>query len=119
MSGHHHHDDHAHDGDHHDHHHGPAGSGLSVLDIGGDVGALVATMPSSAVGTELFVRPTDDPTTTVHTGVWERADAGHGVAAAVFLELRHGTYHVLDEHGAVVSTVEVHGGSVATVDLRD
>jgi len=93
--------------------------GPAVLDIGGDVGALVATMPSSAVGTELFVRPTDDPTTTVHTGVWERADAGHGVAAAVFLELRHGTYHVLDEHGAVVSTVEVHGGSVATVDLRD
>jgi hypothetical protein len=115
MSGHHHHDDHAHDGHHH---HGPAGTGLSVLDIGGDVGALVATMPPSALGTELFVRPLAEPTTTVHTGVWERPDAGPGVTAAVFLELREGTYDVLDEHGAVVTTVEVHGGSVATVDLR-
>ena len=34
------------------------------------------------------MRPIDDPTTTVHTGVWERADAGPGVTAAVFLELR-------------------------------
>ena len=55
----------------------------------------------------------------MHTGVWERTDAGPAVTAAVFPELRDGTYHVLDEHGAVVRTVEVHGGEVATVDLRD
>ena len=56
----------------------------------------------------------------MHTGVWERADAGPVVTAArVPRSCAQGTYHVLDEHGAVVSTVEVHGGSVATVDLRE
>ena len=42
MSAHHHHHHH-HDAGHDGHHHGPVG-GPAVLDIGGDVGALVATM---------------------------------------------------------------------------
>ncbi len=120
---HHHHHDHAHGHDGHDHLHDehgrPVGLGPAVLDIGGDVGALVATMPDSSVGTELFVRPDDDPLTTVHTGVWERPDAGPGAVAAVFLELRKGTYHVLDESGAAVGAVEIVGGEVATIDLRN
>jgi hypothetical protein len=107
MSGHRHH--------HHRHH---AGSGAPVLDIGGDIGALVATMQRTAAGTELFVRPDDDPTTTVHTGVWERHHAGQTVTAAVFPELVAGRYHVLDEHGVPLRTVDIHGGAVATIDLR-
>jgi hypothetical protein len=110
MSGDHHH--------HHHHHHHHAGAGPAVLDIGGDVGALVATMPRGTAGTELFLRPDHDRTTTVHTGVWDRHDAGTDVTAAVFPELRAGTYHVLDEHDAVVQSVEISGGAVTTIDLR-
>jgi hypothetical protein len=103
----------------HHHHHRRAGSGAPVLDIGGDVGALVATTNHGTGGTELYLRPDNDPATTVHTGVWERNDARPPVTAAVFPELREGIYHVLDEHGAAVRTVEINGGEVATIDLRN
>ena len=89
-----------------------------MLDIGGDIGALVATMPPTAVGTELYLRPIHDPATTVHTGVWERVQAGPVVTVALFPELREGTYHLLNEHGAAVHSVEIVGGEVATIDLR-
>ena len=116
--GHHHHD---HDG--HDHHHGedgrPVGLGPAVLDIGGDIGALVATMSATSVGTELYLRPVHDPETAVHTGVWERVQAGPVVTVALFPELREGTYHLLDERGAPVRSVEIVGGEVATIDLRN
>jgi hypothetical protein len=54
----------------------------------------------------------------VHTGVWDRHEAGTAVTAAVFPELAAGTYHVLDERGVVVRTVDVRGGAVTTIDLR-
>ncbi len=113
MSGHHHH----HHGHHHDHHE-RVGSGPAVLDIGGDIGALVATMNHGRAGTELYLRPVQDPATTVHTGVWERVDAGPVVTVALFPELREGSYHLLDERGAAVRRVEIVGGEVATIDLR-
>jgi hypothetical protein len=100
------------------HHHHRVGGGAAVLDIGGDIGALVATMDHETAGTELFVRPRRDPTSTVHTGVWDREIGGHGVTAAVFPELPAGTYDVLDADGGVVDTVEIHGGEAAEIDLR-
>jgi hypothetical protein len=103
---------------HHHHHHHHAGVGAAVLDIGGAIGALVATLDPTMVGTELFLRPDDEPRSTVHTGVWDRHDAGNAVTAAVFPELAAGTYHVLDERGVVVRTVDVRGGAVTTIDLR-
>src|SRR5688500_7635338 len=61
--------------------------GPPVLDIGGDIGALVATVPHHRVGTELHLRSEHDPPISIHTGVWER-DLGGGVTvAAVFAEL--------------------------------
>ena len=100
------------------HHHHHAGVGAAVLDIGGDIGAVVATLDPTMAGTELFLRPDDEPRSTVHTGVWDRQDTGTAVTAAVFPELAAGTYHVLDERGVVVRTVDVRGGEVTTIDLR-
>jgi hypothetical protein len=104
--------------DHHHHHH--AGGGAAVLDIGGDIGALVATMPAGAVGSELFLRPVDEPESTVHTGVWVRHDRGGDIIVAVFPELRAGIYDVLGARpdGAPGRVVEVTGGHVTTIDLR-
>ena len=89
-----------------------------MLDIGADIGALVATMDHGTAGTELFVRPHHDPTTTVHTGVWDRDLDGEEVTAAVFPELAAGTYDILDGSGGTVDTVEIRGGEVTTVLLR-
>ena len=73
---------------------------------------------AAALGTELFVRSVADPSVTIHTGVWERDHAGSTVAAAVFVELRAGTYEVLDERGAPIRDVVINGGAVTTADLR-
>lgn len=92
--------------------------GPSVLDIGGDIGALVATMDHDATGTELHLRSEHHPPIGVHTGVWQRSQGEKVVTAAVFAELVEGTYWVLDHTGAAIHRVEVRGGELASIDLR-
>ncbi len=100
----------------HGHHH--VHGGPPVLDIGGDVGAMVVTLDRGALGTELFLRADGDAAASVHTGVWERHVAEGHVTAALFPELRRGTYWVLDDRGRDVCRVEVDGGRLTTLDLR-
>ncbi len=107
MSGHHHHDR----GDHF------VGGGAAVLDIGGDVGALLALMDADAEGTELHVRATGS-TATVHTGVWSRHQGNEHVTAALFCALSEGTYWVLEDDGRDRIAVTVRGGELAELDLR-
>ena len=100
--------------------------GPPVLDIGGDVGALVATMEPAAAGTELHLRSEHEPPISIHTGVWHRAAAGGGggesgenhLTAAVFAELLEGSYWALDRDGNDLVRVDVRGGELATIDLR-
>ncbi len=101
---------------HHEHHavHG----GTAVLDIGGDVGAMVALLDGDAEGTELFLRPLAEPTTTVHTGVWTRHQNGDHVTAALFCALRAGCYSVLTPDGSTQTEVEIRGGELTELDLR-
>ena len=70
-----------------------------MLDIGGDVGALVATMDDDTLGTELHLRSETRPPIDIHTGVWRRGSGSEAVTAAVFAELVAGTYWVLDGAG--------------------
>lgn len=99
----------------HDHHH--AHGGAAVLDIGDGVGALNVVLDDEAAGTELFLR-TDDPGFSVHTGVWRRdLPAGH-VTTALFAALVEGTYWILDADGRDVREIEVTGGRVTELDLR-
>jgi len=105
---------------HHDH--GPLESighvhgGAMVLDIGGSVGALHVLVGDGWVGRELFLA-TDDPSYSVHTGVWLRHVDGEHVASALFAALDAGTYRVLGDDGATVTTARVAGGEVAEIDL--
>ena len=89
-----------------------------MLDIGGDIGALVATMPAEAAGTELHLRSEHQPPIAIHTGVWHRDLGADRVTAAVFVELLAGTYWVLDDAGRDVVRVRITGGELATIDLR-
>ena len=89
-----------------------------VLDIGGEVGALVVYLATEPPTGELEACPVDDPTARFHTGVHRRA-VGRGAAwTAVFPEVAGGSYHLLDDDGAPLAHVTVTGGSVAHVDLR-
>ncbi len=106
------------------HDHGPLESydhvqgGAPVLDIGGDIGALVVTTEVWAAGTELHLRSEHEPPIAVHTGVWNRRLGDGTVPAAVFMELVEGTYAVLDASGDVERKVTVKGGELAQIDLR-
>lgn len=108
-----------------------AGQGSVMLDIGGDVGALVVTMPAELEGVEVEIRP-------VGAGAG-RHDHGHGhghghshhphvavvsrpvgdghVPSLVFPELTEGRYELYEkETDDVRLTVAVVGGEVATAD---
>ena len=95
-----------------------SGQGAVLLDIGGDIGAMVVTLDRSALGTELHLRSEAEPNRDVHTGVWERDLGGGRVTAAVFAELVEGAYEVLDARGMGVLRVEITGGRVTEIDLR-
>ena len=96
--------------------------GPPVLDIGADIGALVATMDPSAVGTELHLRSEHEPPISIHTGVWRRTFPGgpgpDELTAAVFAELLEGTYWALDPAGNDLIRVDIRGGELASIDLR-
>jgi hypothetical protein len=100
----------------HTHHH--VGGGAPVLDIGEDVGAVLALMDSSAEGTELFLRRDGDAGATVHTGVWTRHQNGTHVTAALFCELTAGLYWVLDPEGKDRLPIDISGGQLREIDLR-
>jgi hypothetical protein len=89
-----------------------AGQGAVVLDIGGDVGALVVTMPAALAGTEIEARPVaggprrhGQPAAHEHGSGRHRHDPG---AAAVDRHLGHG--HL--PHVAVLARPLPDGGQV-------
>jgi hypothetical protein len=92
--------------------------GPPVLDIGGDIGAMVVLMDPAAAGSELHLRSADESPTFVHTGVWTRPHGTATVTAAVFPELVAGTYWVLDTDGHDVRPVVIGGGELTEIDLR-
>jgi hypothetical protein len=96
----------------------PPKGGPVVVDIGGDVGALIAHMDPDLLGAELFLRPDWDPLTTTHTGIWERQMGPRPAVVAVFPALREGGYDILDADGGPSGRVEVVGGQVGEIDLR-
>ena len=107
--------------DHHHHHAAGerAGGGPVVLDIGDDRGALLVYLDRARIGTELHIRPVDDPAAATHTGVWERHLGGHHVVAAVFPSLTAGTYAVVGDDGGEWCTTDVSPGVVTEMDLTE
>jgi hypothetical protein len=100
----------------HAHHENPqAGQGPVVLDIGGDVGALVVAMPASLAGVEIEIRSVSDsrPVHVSHVAVVGRPVAAGTAWSAVFPELRKGRYELYERlDGRPQLTVEIAGGEV-------
>jgi hypothetical protein len=109
-----------------------AGQGAVLLDIGGDVGALVVAMPASLVGLEVEIRPLGDEAVHTHTHAHGDGQAhthlahvavvarpvgdGH-LPSLVFPDLRAGEYDLFEKgrSDAVALRVEIVGGEVASV----
>jgi hypothetical protein len=89
-----------------------------VLDIGGDVGAMVLYTPPAYRGREIEVSPAGEDGRRVHTAVLERRVAGRTLFAAVYPELRAGDWRIWADDANLPSRVSIVGGVVAEVDWR-
>jgi hypothetical protein len=90
-----------------------------VLDIGGDVGALIVYTTESRIGTEVDLTPVGAPRSHhVHTMIRRRRLADRDVAAGVYPELVEGRYTVWGDD-APLGDVEITGGRVTTFDAGD
>jgi hypothetical protein len=97
-----------------------AGQGAVLLDIGGDVGALVVSMPRTMLGLEVEVRPLKTPVGAgehlAHVAVVERPTPQDTVPSLVFGELVEGAYELVEKGGGPVwVTADVRGGEVTEV----
>lgn len=117
-----------------------AGQGSVMLDIGGDIGALIVTMPVAMAGLEVEIEPiegqapghdhehphgTDDGPGhghghRPHVAVVRRPVADGEIPSLVFPELVEGRYRLFDKgDDRARLTVEVVGGQVATATWPD
>ncbi len=119
-----------------------AGQGAVLLDIGGDVGALVVTMPAAMVDVEVEIRPEGSAGAAVphwhghghgdghghshghgghhhhpHVAVVARPAGGTVVPSLVFPELVEGRYELyVKQTHEIHLRVEIRGGEVTTAD---
>lgn len=97
-----------------------AGQGSVLLDIGGDVGALVVLAPDEMLGREVEIAPADEPFEAVHrphVAVVRRPVAGGEVASLVFPALASGQYALAEKGTADVRLqVAVRGGEVTAAE---
>ncbi|MGA8980526.1 MAG: hypothetical protein WB473_15560 [Pedococcus sp.] len=108
-----------------------AGQGPVLLDIGGDIGALVVAMPAETEGLEVEIRPAghdhshhhdhshdhehDDHGSAhhPHVGVVARPGSDGPAYSLVYPEVSEGSYELVPIPGdAVVMTADVAGGVV-------
>ncbi len=101
----------------HDHENPHAGQGSVLLDIGGDIGALVVTMPESMLGNEVEVLTGREPAGhhRPHVAVVPRPVEGGTLPSLVFPELLEGSYALVPKGTDDVQLrVDVLGGAVTT-----
>ncbi len=119
-----------------------AGQGAVLLDIGGDVGAVVVTMPPELEGLEVEIQPAGTGPKRVHdhghdhdhphehghahehghhphVAVVNRAAGEGSIPSLVFPEVVAGDYELVPKDGGPVQLrVHVDGGAVTTVDWQ-
>jgi hypothetical protein len=110
-----------------------AGQGAVLLDIGGEIGALVVAMPADTVGLEVEIRPVDEQHAhwrdhshdhshehghphLAHVAVVNRPVAEGQVPSLVFGELEQGRYELFEKGcaDAVALRAAVVGGEVTS-----
>jgi hypothetical protein len=91
-----------------------------VLDIGADIGALVAYVGAQLADTEIEVCREPSGEVFTHTGVHPRTTAaGRDLYAAVFPQLPAGSYRLRHPDGSPGPSAEVRGGRVTELNWLD
>jgi hypothetical protein len=102
----------------HEHHEDRPHPESVVLDIGGDIGAVILYTDADLRGREFEIGLRSTPDQHTHVEVLERIVDGASIFAATYYGLREGEYVLRSEDGSVLDEVMVKGGEVATVDWR-
>lgn len=97
---------------------GPSQDGTVMLDIGGDVGALVIQAPPAWLGLEIELSRAGTDGHRTHVAVRERVGSGPTRYAAVYPSLYAGEYTIWGQDGRALGTVAIAGGKVAELDWR-
>src|SRR5208283_1863400 len=87
-----------------------------VLDIGGDIGALILHTRSEMLGVEVEISATGQDDRRSHKDVLEREISGRPAYTAVFDNIREGTYTLWIDDVACERDVVVTGGTVSELD---
>jgi hypothetical protein len=87
-----------------------------VLDLGGDIGALILHTRAEMLGVEVEISATGQDDQRSHKDVLEREINGRPAFTAVFDNIRQGTYTLWIDDVACERDVVVTGGSVSELD---
>jgi len=93
-------------------HHHHAGEGPVVLDVGGDVGALVLLAGPELDQAEIEISAVGQARTGQHVAVHPRRVGNRVVHAAVYPALVGGSYELWDAAGQAALTVRIEGGRI-------
>lgn len=94
---------------------GPSGPGTVVLDVGGEVGALVLFTPAGLDGAEIEISRDDDPgARRTHSQVRQRRTTTATSYAAVYPGLPEGSYTIWRDRQDAACSVVITGGRVTT-----
>jgi hypothetical protein len=113
--------DHAHDHEHPDDHHLEAHrphEEAVVLELGGELGALLVYTDAALLHTEIEISADGSDHERSHKDVLERVVAGRSLYAAVFDKLPVGTYTLWHDDVARTRGATVTGGAVEELDWR-
>jgi hypothetical protein len=89
-----------------------------VLDIGGDIGALMVYADAHLRGKEIEISPKSHPTHRTHTAILERHITNRVTFVGVFPALQAGDYYLWSNTPDPIGEVTIVGGAVAEVDGR-
>jgi len=87
-----------------------------VLEIGGELGALIVHTDPSLHGREIEISPLEDDLARSHKDVLERRAGDRPAFTAVFDKLPEGVYTLWVDGSARARGVQVSAGSVAELD---
>lgn len=95
---------------------GPSQDGSVMLDIGGDIGALILHAPAEMSGAEIEISPSDDDSHRTHVAVRERRGTGPNRYAAIYPSLSAGTYTLWGPNQEPAIQVTITGGQVTQAE---
>ncbi|SNY69565.1 phospholipase [Paractinoplanes atraurantiacus] len=90
----------------------PSGQGTVMLDIGGDIGALIIHTDPRWHGHEIEVSPADNPSHRTHAAVRARHTSGGVTYCAVIDALPSGSYLIWQASVNPLTHLAVRGGAV-------